>query len=54
MKATEWKLGLSSCSTGKLDKETFDGYAANGIDCIEVSLGNAHTDIDWKTTEKLS
>ena len=42
MKATEWKLGMSSCSTGKLDKETFDGYAANGISCMEVALGNEH------------
>ncbi len=54
MKATEWKLGLSSCSTGKLDKNTFDGYAANGIDCIEVSLGSLTHSIDWKNTEKLS
>lgn len=54
MKATEWKLGLSSCSTGKLDKETFDSYASHSIDCIEVSLGNANTDIDWKSTSKLS
>ena len=54
MKATEWKLGMSSCSTGKLDKETFDGYAANGISCMEVALGNEHTPVDWKNTLALS
>jgi len=54
MKATEWKLGMSSCSTGNLDKETFDGYAANGISCMEVSLGNEHSPVDWKNTLALS
>lgn len=54
MKATEWKLGMSSCSTGKFTKETFDGYAASGIELMEVSLGNLNTQIDWKMTEKLA
>ncbi len=54
MKATEWKLGMSSCSTGKFNKETFDGYAANGIELMEVSLGGLENPIDWKTTGKLA
>ena len=54
MKATEWKFGMSSCSTCRLDKETFDGYAANNVELMEVSLGSADTPIDWKKTQKLS
>ena len=55
MKATEWKLGLSSCSTEKLDKETFDGYAAHGIDCMEVSFGyKYHKEVNWDDVLRLS
>lgn len=54
MKATEWKFGMSSCSTCRIDKETFDAYAANNVDLMEVSLGGIDAPINWKTAEKLS
>ena len=55
MKATEWKLGMSSCSTGRPDKETFDGYAKGGIDCMEVSFGyKYHNEVNWDEVLRLS
>ena len=36
MKATEWKLGMSSCGR-ELDEKTFEGYAANGVSAMEIS-----------------
>ncbi|MBQ8508574.1 MAG: sugar phosphate isomerase/epimerase [Clostridia bacterium] len=39
MKATEWKVGMSSCCAGVIDRALFEQYAAAGIDCMEVSYG---------------
>lgn len=38
MKATDWKLGLSSCSTSSLDEQVFAQYSQHGIGVMEISL----------------
>lgn len=49
MNATEWKLGMSTCCTHNTNRETFDAYAKNGIDCMEVCPDPAAAlAMDWK------
>lgn len=53
MKATTWKLGLSTCATESLDRIFFDTYAENGIQVMEISLPTQmYPQIDWKTAKK--
>ncbi len=54
MKATEWKVGMSSCCRGPLDRTLFEDYAKARIDCMEVSFGGKHQadGADWKQIEK--
>ena len=53
MKATEWKCGLST-NIKIITKETFEGYARAGIDCMEVSCGHLNFDenTDYKALKK--
>ena len=49
MNAMDWKLGLSSCCRGRVDRALFEEYAANGIDCMEISLPyEKYVQLDWK------
>ena len=55
MNAKNWKVGMSSCCTRNLERETFEGYANGRIDCMEISLPDyAYADIDFKQTRKLA
>ncbi len=48
MKATNWKLGLSTCGLS-IDKELFNEYAKAGIEEMEISFGrDVNPPIDWK------
>lgn len=53
MKATDWKLGLSSCATDSIDRSVFEAYAQNGIQVMEISLPmQMYLEIDWKAAKK--
>ena len=53
--AKNWKLGLSSCSTRRVDEDTFAAYAAAGIEILEVSLPpERYADTDWTAVRALS
>lgn len=55
MKATEWKLGASTCSTQNIDAETFRMYAEAEIFRMEISLPkDRYNEIDWKKTVQYS
>lgn len=53
MKAQEWKCGLST-NASRVTKETFDGYARAGIQCMEFSVGTIgdDKDTDYKLLKK--
>ena len=52
MKATEWAFGMSSCSTGKVDIDTFEQYAKHGVEMIETSFGSLDAvPHNWKELE---
>ncbi len=53
MKATQWKLGLSSIYTDDVGTDTFKEFAQGGIDAIEVSLTpQKYYTQDWKRVKK--
>ncbi len=53
--AKNWKLGMSSISTGNIDRETFELYAKNCIDCIEISVSyDRFLNIDWDSLKNYS
>ncbi len=55
-KATDWKLGLSSCcmSADFKVEDIFKAYFENGIEYIELSYGyhDKYLDIDWDVIKK--
>ncbi|MBQ7793940.1 MAG: sugar phosphate isomerase/epimerase [Clostridia bacterium] len=49
MKATDWKLGVSSCFLKSLERDAFEEYVKNNVPLMEVSLDwNKYADIKWK------
>lgn len=53
MNAKNWKVGMSSCSTGSISRETFEKYAEAKIDCLEISLSSdKYPTIDWKAAKR--
>lgn len=51
----DWKLGVSTASCGKLDRDVFYAYAEAGIKAMEISLSPEMTDeLDPKEVLKLS
>ena len=55
MKATEWKLGVSTAFTKNIKKETFELYANAGVPCMEISIPeNDYESIDWEATKRYS
>jgi sugar phosphate isomerase/epimerase len=54
MKATNWRLGMSSCGR-RLDEKTFECYAENGVCSMEVSPSLAQLEnLDYENTRKLA
>lgn len=55
MKATEWKLGLSTCAYWSIEPAIFEGCASAGIQAMELSLPSEMYDtIPWKEVKRLS
>lgn len=53
--AVNWKLGISTCCVGKVDRETFLQYAAGGVEYMEISVGlEQFSEIDWDEIRSLS
>ena len=55
MKATEWKLSLSTCAYWSIEPAIFEGCASSGIQAMELSLPSEMYDtIPWKELKRLS
>ena len=53
MKASEWKLGMSSCCTHAVNREVLEAYAKGQIDCMEISLEMDYCKaLNWKQLRK--
>lgn len=53
MKATDWKLGMSSCATHDLSAVTFEQYAAHGVEMMEISpSAEQYESLDWNEIRK--
>lgn len=46
------KFGSSTCFTGKFDREAFRGYAAAGIDCVELSTNYNNYFNAWEFVDR--
>ena len=46
------KFGSSTCFTGKFDREAFRGYAAAGIDCVELSTNYNNYFNTWEFVDR--
>ena len=55
MNAKNWKIGMSSCCTRNITRETFQAYSENKIDLMEISLPHdEYKNINWKDTKAFS
>ncbi len=55
MRASDWKLGLSTCASDSVAEEVFAAYADAGIAVMEVSLPwEVYPSIRWKELQALS
>lgn len=53
MKATRWSFGMSTASHRMATRQTFEDYAAAGVDCAEISLPwQQYADADWHAMAK--
>ncbi len=55
MRASDWKLGLSTCASDSVAEEVFAAYADAGIAVMEVSLPwEVYPSVRWKALQALS